>query len=290
MVWSKVHQSAIVVDLTATAAASNFGAAFDEAFSWIDARSWEVTVNTSHPADERVVYFNKDRVSITGQVFNDQRLFRVDFDDANDRLVMYAHNPGGESNNYADISSTWTLGSSTYNAANTFTGGTFEFWTSDQDDNSYLLIYRLNNTAWLFGSCFPESSMWKSGRSDSSSQPYRKHSDNPIFLTRTSQGMLYTTIYKIAALSNTQNYAYFEGTVFPTIVMGSNQWYLGDDMIGINTTNSDIGVHYHWGGNPVTLSTLGTGFIGDEYYIEMRNGDHDVIFSTGNVNPGFVPA
>ena len=292
MVWSKTQQSAIIVDFSAADwAASNLGTAMNEILGWIEDRGgWDITVNTAETTAS-VFYATKTVTSITGQQFVDKRLQRITYDATTGRMVCTFYNPAAAgSNDYSDVSTVWTLPNAMTSGAQSIyqLSGTFEFWASDQDTTSYMLVFRSNNTGYLMGMDLPQSSQWPTSTTTSYQNLNRKHGLNPIFPDRTYQGFFNTEPTHLSAIADdfTPN---VDGTAFPTIIMGSNSFYLAEYLIGVNTTNSDIGAHYHFGhSSSLDSDVLKTGFINNEYYIEQYNGTHSMVFHTGSVNPNFA--
>ena len=143
MTWIKSHSSTIQIDLTqAIHADTNWHEAIEEVLDWVEGRGWTIERDparvNSHTT--RAYMATKTVTTRDGQTMILDHGIGFTTDLSSDQVSIYVFN--GNVRTYTEVKADSVNGSSFYHSsAFDYTQGSFEIWTSDLDNESFLLLF-----------------------------------------------------------------------------------------------------------------------------------------------------
>ena len=287
MTWSKIHTSTVVTDTSGSYAGSKHYEKWAEIFSWLTGRGWTVTERTGNANSNQYNYWRLEKTVTTYEGAPQTILW-------NFRLA----------NSGSSASASWFNGRAgdidavggTTSALQSFSGylpdatlGGVEFWQSDEDNDSYLIVTRESAGVCQAQALFPgENSVRTSAPATSTTFGPFVNSVYPVWGTnqmRIASGDKEMGFGEIShSHSNHSNatavITHGELTIHDE-ASSMYKWRQAD----VSTLENFSFARREW--NPSGSSTLNTRIIDGTYYIQLGDpgGNAVALLNCGSVNP-----
>ena len=285
MTWSKQYTATVGISDVDTDSGVSMQTVLDELFmTWLPSRGWTTHQQATPPtpgSETKVYYWFEKQVQCLDNSYYNHRV-EFTFDPASAENFAYATWEDGVAPDTITPVAAFTepLGGGVE--------GVWEFWTSDQDSDSFAILNKGVNSS-VIGFMPPAKSIWPSG-TWSDSYPTR---NGPVF---PCAGFKWWTPPSAAGAATP--HINFVNSSYPlNYDPGSIKLNFAAVKAGVSTagtpafltTTNDVNsiVNLREGINASGLTTPNTMLIDGDYYIALGESSNKILLNTGTVDPQF---
>ena len=284
MTWTKTHTASQATNSVNSDGGSSLIATIDELIqTWLPSRGWTTTTAASRPSGFTGAYhwwITKEIEYLDGSSYEHRQ--QIVFVSSSTDSINWERWEDGVA---ADVTHTYSgLYQATIGNPDQQFEGTWEFWTSDQDDDSFAIICR-GSGRYLLGFFPPHGSLVRSVGHSNSAPPtgacpvFPSPAESSLFYNGASTGFeaIYPGVrgYSHSGMGSQEvmiNCAFADvdagSDARPAFITGTN-----DISMVIDTSVND-----YFGG-------VGTLQVGSDFYIKI-GGSNKLLLHTGTVDPG----
>lgn len=287
MTWSKIHTSTVVTQASGGYADSKRYEQWAEIFSWLTGRGWTVTERTGNSTSNEHNYWRLEKTVTTYEGASQTLLWNFRLSNAiSSASANWFNGRAGDIN---------AVGTNTTPLQN-FSGflpdatlGGVEFWQSDEDNDSYMIVTRTTAGVCQTQALFPGENSYRTSGSATSATfgPYY----NSIYPVWGADQMRVASGDKEMGFGEVSHAHGNHSNATPVITHG--ELHIHDEASSIIkwrqadvSTLEDFSLaRLEWNSNG--SSTLNTRIIDGTYYIQLgdQNGCAVALLDTGSVNP-----
>jgi hypothetical protein len=284
MTWSKQYTASVGIPDVDTDGGVAMQAVLDELFmTWLPSRGWTTHQQASPPtpgSGGKVYYWFEKQVQCIDNSYYNHRV-EFTFDPMSNENFAYATWEDGVA---AD---TVTPVAAFSDALGTYVEGVWEFWTSDQDNDSFAILNKgvLSGVIGFMppaGSIYP-SNTWASSY-PTKNGPVFPCGGNNYWVAPTSFGaaMLYNQI------GNSSYYTDYQPSSIKVNFAACKNGTSSSAKPAFLTTTNDVAsiINIRDGASP-RLTTPNTMLIDGDYYITIGETSNKLLLNTGTVDPQF---
>lgn len=284
MTWTKTYTASQAVNAVNSDGGTSLIATIDELIqTWLPSRGWTTTTAASRPSGVTGAHHwwvTKEIELLDGSSYEHRQ--QIVFVSSTVDYIAYERWEDGVA---ADTVHTYsgTIEAQIQNPDQQFEG-TWEFWVSDQDDDSFAIICR-GLDRYLIGFFPPHGSLIRSTRHNNSAPPAGAC---PVFPSPDETKLFYN------GYSGSLEALYSGFAAYSTSGMGSQETMINCALVNVDS-GTDMRPAFLTGTNDISmvidtsqanyLGGVGTLQVGSDFYIKI-GGSNKLLLHTGTTDPG----